>query len=473
MLEEQAATLLRDGVVVVPMDSAKHHSLRVGFLAYLHSVPEHLPGTMEMLFTRVGPPNERRPVAGTFGAFGVASAMHDPVFRENRAYQQALVAPVLARLHAASDLPLHLQVIPDRAVFRPSGDKCTGESVHRDLSAELRPGDCCYGSWCNLNEDGDQFFSCMLGTVVDVVSGQTGFTAVIDRDVKRDFKAHKTLVRCPPGHVILFRESILHEVQSTAAKTDVFRIFTGFNVSQHGAMLYPENIARCATQDQLRYKGGDLPRLVPRLWLVNWPDKWKVFSQQFIRHSALIYDHTVQSSGVVYKDVCRPVGPSLATLDLKYREYSDAELAVLQPQPLQHRRGKCGRCGKLNDDDNPYRSVVGNSNYCEPCVDISILKIRATIRVAVECGPAVPGAAATKEHYKAWLAQQPWLTKDWLDNELTRCGFRPAPHERGVALEMGMHGAYTRLMVDTVWVGELMFGLLPVSSNGEKSKEDR
>jgi hypothetical protein len=460
MLDEYAAQLLETGVVVIPMDPEVYATLRDGFEAYLATIPEHLPGMKEQIFEQHGPGILRRIAAGGFGALGVASAFHALVFRANRKHQQGLITPLLARVHAGSDAPLHLQVIPDRAAFRPKGDKCTAESVHRDLSSGLRHKDTCYGSWCNLNHTGDQHFSCMLGTAIEVDAGQTGYTAVIDRDIKREFKAHKTRVCCPPGHVILFRESLLHEVLGTPSQTDTYRIFTGFNVSSHLAMLYPQNLQRCGDQEQLQYKGGDFPRLVPRLWLVNWADRWKVFSQRFIRHPALIYNHTVQSSGVVHNDVCRVVAPSLATLGLKYPDYSAVDLAVLQPQPLQHRRGKCGRCPKPIDDDSTYVSFVSNSAYCDPCMEISIKQVASTIRTTVEGGPAVPGAGASKVHYEAWLAHQPWLTAEWLDKELKRRGFTPAKHERGVALEMGVHGAYKRLMVDDVWVGELVLELL-------------
>ena len=53
----------------------------------------------------------------------------------------------------------------------------------------------------------------MTGTAVEVVGGQTGYTAVVDRDTKREFKAKKQSVACLPGHIILFRESLLYGVR--------------------------------------------------------------------------------------------------------------------------------------------------------------------------------------------------------------------------------------------------------------------
>ena len=105
-------------------------------------------------------------------------------------------------------------------------------------------------------------------------------------------------------------------------------------------MLYPSNLVACSSdQGQLRYKGGEIARLVPRLWLVNWQQKWMAYSRRFVRSEHLLYDHQPAKAkkeglGLVYRQVCRPIAPSLAVLGNKYTQYTEEELDILRPHLL-------------------------------------------------------------------------------------------------------------------------------------------
>lgn len=318
----RAARYLRDhGYVmldVLPPDELVAYNRRV--LEYLDTLPERVPGS------------DGLSVSGGFACYGVASSFHNPVVRELRLRLDAVVRPVLRSLCGGER---NIQSVVDRVMDRARG-LCAGtESVHRDEAKGALKDDWIFGGALNLNLEGQQAFSLQPDTHIfgaNVAGGN--FTVETDRDIKREFKARRQLVEFGPGQMILLFENIRHEVRGNKATCRQLRLFHGFRVTDSFEALYPENVARMATQDILVYKGGELPRMIPKLYPnLHW-GPWQTFSGKNKWHPLLLNDHTVGSGvhkGKRLSNVVRPFAPSLRELGAMYEPYSPEELALFVP----------------------------------------------------------------------------------------------------------------------------------------------
>lgn len=355
-----ATELLVNGIVVVDLfDACELQRMNASFQAYLLDIPEYSKKFCE-LRDGMADPKDRRVNAGGFAALNCASSFHTPFVRATNDKMYGRARPILhavARLAPglSSETPnTMLECIPDRTLFRTRGDKPSGESVHRDLSTGLLPTDHCFGSMVNLNLHEDQGFSVELGTHLLSSGTTTGFTRIEQQAEVASFKANRTLVRVPPGHMAIFYENIKHEVLATRYKHDIYRKFLGFRLTTSTGMLYPGNADRFARQAPLIHKGGDVSPMYPKLYLVN-------HRQLLARFAALRFDNPLMYTGVhtelaSRKRACNgcaeasctlfwhrcvlPLGrlrkecPSLRELGCMYTPYTDEELAKFHPQPL-------------------------------------------------------------------------------------------------------------------------------------------
>ena len=317
-----AEVLRQDGIVVIDPGielSAAH----TAFLDYLATMPENsldwTPGS--------GSVEARRYTAGGFGALGTASSFHAPFVRALRQQLHEAFRPIAQRL----DSTANLESLIDRLLFRPAGDAPTGESVHRDQAAGLNPADVCFGGVLNLNLHTTQYLSVQKGTHFwsSAADGQN-FTACTPAAVK-EFKQRREDVAVPPGHFAIMVENLRHEVRSKKCRTDILRLFHGFRITHATTPLYPDNDAVLETQGIPQYKGGALPRMIPKLYKVNWLSKWREFSLRFV--PGVLHTHVVAKDGRAYPDMVKEYCPSLEILGTMYPPYTKAEKAILRPLP--------------------------------------------------------------------------------------------------------------------------------------------
>src|SRR5207237_10896319 len=117
--------------------------------------------------------------------------------------------------------------------LRRKGTAPTAELWHRDKSPTP---DTVFGGWVNLDLGNTQYFSCVPGTHNVTVEG-AGFERFSPEEAM-EFKAHKELIACPPGHWIAFNQLLVHEVLSKKAKQDSLRQYIGFRLTQETTPLF-------------------------------------------------------------------------------------------------------------------------------------------------------------------------------------------------------------------------------------------
>ena len=315
-----AEVLRKDGIVVFDpaIDLQQEHS---AFLDYLATMPEVLPE-----WSPSGDVFGRRVAGGAFGAFAHSSSFHVPFVRRLRTQLHTAFRPVAALLEPGRQL----ESLVDRLLYRPTGDAPAGEQVHRDHAKGLAPRDICFGGVLNLNLHESQYLSVQKGTHLwrSLANGQN-YTPE-SKEAVTEFKREREDVEIPPGCFAVMDETLRHEVRGKKCKVDLLRLFHGFRITDETGPLYPENDRGLASQGILQYKGGALPRMVPRLYAVNWLDKWRDYSARFV--PGMLHTHT-QGDGSQHPGMVKHYCPSLEFLGAMYPPYSDAEVAILRPAP--------------------------------------------------------------------------------------------------------------------------------------------
>jgi hypothetical protein len=179
-----------------------------------------------------------------------------------------------------------MEVIIDRLMVRPPYRKPTAEAWHRDEAKGAAHGDVIYGGWVNL-DDTDQYFSCHPGSSTSSNNG--GFRPATATE-KEHARLGKKIVPVPPGHLLIFNETMVHEVMSKYRDQTSVRLFVGFRVSRvdsgplclHDRMIKdpPKEISKhgqdvdlatkLTTGAIIPLKSGQLPAMYPKL---TWSNK--------------------------------------------------------------------------------------------------------------------------------------------------------------------------------------------------------
>lgn len=212
-------------------------------------------------------------VLGGFGALAHPTSFHNEVVRDLRymAYEV-----FFNRVFACFDDTYQMEAIIDRLMIRPNYRRPTAEKWHRDEAVGIAPGDIVYGGWINL-DDTPQYFSCHPGS--HSVSSEGGFKPATEAE-KQAAMRNKKIVTIPPGHLLVFNETLVHEVVSAYRDETSFRLFTGFRISKktsdqpkclhdraHPDMSLEEKIRKGAV---IPLKSGQMPRMYPAL---TWSNK--------------------------------------------------------------------------------------------------------------------------------------------------------------------------------------------------------
>lgn len=239
--------LIKDGVVVVPVftDRKERESINDEFRCTLSTFPEFINPTADTVFT-----------AEYFGAMSHPSSFHNPFVRKIR--RSIMKDAVRVFQHSSKKL----EQLIDRMVVRKKGTKCASEQWHRDVSPSKLEGDTVYGGWVNLDIDNEQGFSCVVGTHFKTgkETKETGFCKFTD-DEKQEFKDKKTIVKVPAGCMIIFDQSIVHEILPRTSPIESYRLYTGWRLTEGNLPLHGYDELRDAIKHQglVRLPGGEIP----------------------------------------------------------------------------------------------------------------------------------------------------------------------------------------------------------------------
>jgi hypothetical protein len=271
------------------------------------------------------------PVRGGFGALGTADSFHHPLIRktEELIYHHAMVP-----LAKASGMPI-LQKIKDRALKRKKGIKPTKEAWHQDLAPPTKQcgilpekDDIVFGGWFNpeSNSRSAQTFSCIPRTHSKCVGDlRGGFFKTME--LTEEQKAAKLSVEVPPGHLLVFNESLVHEVVAIPREMDMIRLFTAFVLRTVAKDYMGRTAELLRSQSVMPLKSGQIPPMYTGrdypmriIDLANWANH--------ALRPFMLRERTYR--GVRYLIPKQPA-PSLEELDLMYPPYTPSEMAMYLP----------------------------------------------------------------------------------------------------------------------------------------------
>ena len=173
-------------------------------------------------------------VLGGFAALGNPASFHNPFVRNLRQIALKAVLPLFNKLDRKGDV--NLEVLPDRMMYRSSGQVPVKETWHRDVMSTntamniqtgLQDGDEIYGGWINLDKK-PQYLSCVPGSHLGVSlhNLKQGFVT-IKKDYIDEINKYKYAFPIPPGHMVVFPQYLIHEVVAKKLDYTSMRLFTG------------------------------------------------------------------------------------------------------------------------------------------------------------------------------------------------------------------------------------------------------
>ena len=311
-MAEYYKTLIETGICVIPVtkDTAKIHGIHSKYIKMIETLPEF--NTSEGL-----------KVLGGFGALGTASSFHHPFIRNLRGYIYRKISPIF------KEDSRKLEYIIDRAMFRPSGQSPASETWHRDEAPNALEGDTIYGGWYNLDTEEDQIFSCIPGSHTEV-QGHGGFSK-IPKGMKKELDAKSKKIKIPPGHIIIFNENTIHEVNPHKKDYTMTRMFAGWRLTDSDTPLTPNLINIIEDQDIVPIKSGQIPTMYSKSHIM--------FHHKLLEDMAISlleeckYGHTFKSGKRKGQTKIFPKmhSPSLKELGILYPEYKENEIKILYP----------------------------------------------------------------------------------------------------------------------------------------------
>ena len=149
----------------------------------------------------------------------------------------------------------------------------------------------------------------------------------------RELKASKTEVLIPPGHLLVFADTVLHEIVSKKLTYVSMRQFLGWRLTTTDSYLLGDDFEdHMHAGAIIRMKSGQLPCMYAKLHLVNWVKQLEEFSAAAFPPDML---QVVSVAGVKRLLVPRFL-PSLEALGMRqvYDPYTAEELAIFKPALL-------------------------------------------------------------------------------------------------------------------------------------------
>ena len=253
-------------------------------------------------------------VLGGFGALGNPSSFHNYFTR----YVRFKVFKIVKKLLENDFKGKYIQGLFDRILIRPSGKSPTKESWHRDITPGLKETSFVLGGWTNLDDE-NNYFSCVPGT--QTFQKESGFVKLKDQEFTG------TKIKIPPGHGILFYQSIIHEVLPKKLKYNSYRVFHGFHISEEKENIFDYSKV-IEDQGVPPEPSGQTPPMYAKLHWVNWKDKLELFSQQ-IKPECL----EVKATGPKPRTIVHRFMKSLKEYNFPlYESYDEKEIKILNSQ---------------------------------------------------------------------------------------------------------------------------------------------
>lgn len=310
-----------DGVCVIPcVDPDKLPEYRAQFDNMVRAFPEFLPGA-------------RKFVMGGFSALGNPASFHNPFVRLLRQWAMyAAVTELWADYIPKYKPNYRLEQCIDRMMLRLRGDAPSPESWHRDEAVGTAASDETFGGWINL-DDQDQFFNCVKQSHAERPNKGGGFAPIKSADEKAMYKARAETVAVPPGHMIVFFEHIVHEVRSKKVQYDMYRLFTGWRITDSHEPLVKGLDAMLYNQAVIPLKSNQTPPMYAKLNWTNHRDGLAAFSAANIQPQCR-ENRRVESGndkGTVYNVVHREMR-SLREYGMRlYPAYTSDEIRMHKP----------------------------------------------------------------------------------------------------------------------------------------------
>jgi hypothetical protein len=261
-------------------------------------------------------------VLGGFGATGLPSLFHHPDLRNLRQIIYDAMMPVLAQAYPGK----YIGMLIDRFGIRRKGTSISAESWHRDVSAIVQPGDIVLGGWLNLDSIENQFFTCVRGSELRG-ENQTGFVK-FSADEMQSLETNKTVISIPPGHLVIFDQSIAHKITAKKQKSTSFRLYVGWRVSAFPFINTQLESFQLQTAPHL--PSGQVAPMYAKLHWTNWRSMLQEFSSQF--KPEFLLDRMVESgldAGTVYRIVRFPMPGCI------FPAYTESELALFTGRQFQ------------------------------------------------------------------------------------------------------------------------------------------
>jgi hypothetical protein len=302
--------LINDGYLVINpkwMTDELRKELRVEFLQTCRTFPEFRS------------PKDDVYVLGGFSALGNPGSFHNPFVRKLRQWVMWSVVPVLKRLANGRKI----EQVMDRMMFRTEGKVVASETWHRDEAPKAVATDDVFGGWINLDPNSN-FFSCIPGSHKGV-SKHSGFGKEKPGDV--DSK-NKMLVEVPPGHIIVFFERILHEVnKKKAPKEGIMRLFLGWRLTHGHESILDNLVDMCKSQGVPNLKSDQVPAMYSVYHKNVWIDMLVDFSNSFNKECLVRQKVKGRELDIV------PIHmPSLKSMGLPmYPRYKSGEISIYTP----------------------------------------------------------------------------------------------------------------------------------------------
>jgi hypothetical protein len=220
----QDLDLIRDGITVVPCPV--HFDLQ----NFLTTQREFIASD-----SGLAPPAL---ALGAFGCMGTPTSFHHPIIRHVRKQCYDQMFPRFLDWHRGRNL----EMMFDRFSQRLPGATLGAETWHRDVGPHDE-GDIIYGGWINLDPPGtpNQRFSCVPGNFLRPDGKHTeGFVRFDAKDAASIavLEANKQIVEIPPGHIVIFNQSLAHEILPGKIKFLSYRLFMGWRITDSMENIY-------------------------------------------------------------------------------------------------------------------------------------------------------------------------------------------------------------------------------------------
>ena len=284
-------------------------------------------------------------ILGGFGAFGNPSSFHHPEVRHIRRLAYNQMFSVFKQEWPTKKVEL----LFDRFATRYEGTTIGAESWHRDIGIK-DSGDVIYGGWINLDPLGSEphKFSCVPRNILTPTT--TGFVK-FTKEESSLLKSQRVIYTIPPGHMIVFDQTLAHEIIARRSTFDSHRLYLSYRITSSSLPLYPKEILM-HDQGVPQSPGADKKR-IPPMWALLHGVFWKDRVDEFCTN---------------LKPQCaRRIMPSLRTAGLPlFPPYLQNEKVLYYPQPLHNdtKRQIDDISSSSNDDDDDDDDCIFVKRVC-------------------------------------------------------------------------------------------------------------